>query len=173
MIGPYSAFVQPYEGAFVNPPRDQSLAPAWANPYPSTLGFPGALVSNVPGTIQGRFGWASAATGQVNNTRLAASDQIGIVIPRRLTGWSWQFFDPAVNAWRVRPGLNLTMVRLGNFWLRFAGGAYPGDVVYASLVDGSAISGESSNAEATVFKVVSTGEPGCLAKVSSYAFFGD
>jgi len=74
-------------------------------------------------------------------------------------------------ALRVRPGLIVTLHARGNFWLRFAGGALYGNSVYASLVDGQAVSGPAANTELTPFKICSIACPGGLAIVSSSAFF--
>jgi hypothetical protein len=179
-----------YEGAWANPPLAQNLE--IRAPYQSVTAGPLAPRSNVPGTIQGRFGWLNSASGLVNNTRITADDGIGIVIPfRSLNGsnggvvggprglggsqasWTWEFIDYSVQppVLRVRPGLVVTLHARGAFWLRFAGGALYGNTVYASLVDGSAISGPASDAEATVFKVCSIASPGSLAIVSSAANF--
>ena len=180
-----------YEGAFASAPIAQNLEPR--APFASSSAGPGAPRSNSPGTIQGRFGWLSSATGLVNNTRLDVSDQIGVVIPfrslnpvnggvvggpRGLAGpqasWTWEFFDPTITpcgGLRVRPGLVVTLHVRGNFWLRFAGGALYGNPVYASLVDGSAVSGPASDCELTPWLVCSQGAPGELAVVSTQAFF--
>jgi hypothetical protein len=180
-----------YEGAFASQPLAQNLE--LRAPFASVAARPGAPRSNSPGTIQGRFGWLNGASGLVNNTRVDASDRIGVVIPfRSLNGanggvvggprgiagpqasWSWEFWDPTVTpcgGLRVRPGLVVTLHVRGNFWLRFAGGALYGNPVYASLVDGSAVSGSAANTELTPWFVSSQGPPGQLAIVSTQAFF--
>lgn len=180
-----------FEGAFASPPLHQNLEVR--APFASATAGPGAPISNTPGTIQGRFGWLNAESGQVNNTRIDVSDALGVVIPfrsmntanggvvggsYRLAGpyaaWSWEFYDPTVTpcgGLRVRPGLVVTLHSRGNFWLRFPGGAIYGNTVYASLVDGSAISGSASDAEETPFLVCSIAPPGGLAIVSSTAVF--
>lgn len=173
--GPLGA--QVFEGAFASRATYQN----GQNRFPSAPAGAGAFVAQPGGTIQGRFGWGDPATGLVANTRVTSADQIGIVLPLQISngslvqgyGWSWQFWDPLVCAWRIRQGINLTLMAEGEFWLRFAGGAYTGESVYASLVDGSAISGQTDDAELTRFKVCSNAGPGCLAMVSPYAFFGD
>lgn len=169
----------PYDGAFVVSPLDRSNGPTWFNPVPSVLAGPGALVAAPGGVIQGRFGWANPATGLVSNTRVTAQDQIGIVKPYRSAsgadvvgvGWTWQFYDPAVCAFRVRQGLNVNLFSAGPFWLRFAGGAYAGQMVYASLSDGSAASGPMAGYELTRWVVSSNSNPGDLAIVSTTAKF--
>jgi hypothetical protein len=170
----------PYEGAFVSPPRDRSNGPTWYNPVPSVLAAPGAWRSAPPGTIAGRFGWGNPATGLVSNTRQTPEDALGIVTPYRSRsgadvigfGWTWQYFDPAVAAFRIRQGLGVNLIGAGPFWVRFAGGAYAGEPVYASLIDGSAVSGSAANCESTPWIVSSNGAPGNLAIISTSAFFG-
>lgn len=179
-----------YEGAFASAPILQNLEAR--APFRSVTAGPGAARSNSPGTIQGRFGWLNSASGLVNNTRVASDDVPGVVIPfqslnganggvvggpRGIAGWqaswTWEFWDRSVSpsVLRVRPGLVVTLHARGNFWLRFPGGALYGNTVYASLVDGAAISGPADNAEATPFKVCSIAAPGSLAIVSSAANF--
>lgn len=179
---------QAYEGAWASPPLMQNLE--LRAPFRSSTAGPGAARSNSPGTIQGRFGWLNSATGLVNNTRVASDDQIGVVIPfRSLNGsnggvvggprglagpqasWTWEFWDPVAGALRVRPGLVVTLHVAGNFWLRFPGGAIFGNSVYASLVDGSAVSGPAANCELTPWFVSSIAAPGTLAIVSTTAQF--
>jgi hypothetical protein len=187
LIGPAGA----YEGAFASGPLAQNLE--IRAPFISVLAGPGAPRSNTPGTIQGRFGWLNPASGLVNNTRVDASDRLGVVIPyRSISGvnggvvggpvsvagyqasWTWEFYDPTVTpagGLRVRPGLMVTLHSRGNFWLRFPGGAIFGNPVYASLVDGSAVSGSAANCELTPWFAMMTAPPGQLARVSSTAFF--
>jgi hypothetical protein len=177
-----------YEGAFASAPLAQNLA--LRAPFRSLTAGPGAPRSNSPGTIQGRFGWLNSASGLVNNTRVDASDVIGLVVPfRSLNGsnggvvggprgiagsqasWTWEFWDPTVGALRVRPGLVVTIHGAGNFWVRFAGGGVPGNIVYASLADGSAISGPADNAEATPWSVITVTPPGTLGIISTSSIF--
>ncbi len=179
-----------YEGAFATAPLAWNLE--LRAPFASVTAGPGAPRSAAPGTIQGRFGWLNSASGLVNNTRIASDDVRGIVIPfRSLSGanggvvggprglagpqasWTWEFWDHNVSppVLRVRPGLVVTLHARGNFWLRFPAGALYGDSVYASLADGSAVSGPAANTELTPFKVCSIVAPGGLAKVSSAAHF--
>lgn len=168
---------QVYEGAFAS----TALFQNGQTRFPSALAGPGGFVAPAGGTIQGRFGWGNVPAGTVSNTRVAAGDQLGLVLPLRARsgagvvgwGWSWEFFDPAVNAFRIRAGLMVTLMAAGDFWLRFVGGAYAGEPVYASLIDGAAISGQTSNAELTPWVVCSNAGPGNLAQVSTYAKFGD
>ncbi len=174
-----AAYGYPYAGAFVSSPIDRSNGPTWFNPVPSVLAGSGALRAAPGGAIQGNFGWANPATGLVSNSRVTAADQVGIVKPYRSSsgadvvgfGWTWQFYDPLVCAFRVREGVTVNLIAAGHLWLRFAGGAYAGETVYASLSDGSAVSGPAANCESTPWIVSGNGDPGNLAIVSTTARF--
>lgn len=174
-MGPFASGFVPWEGAPASLPIQGNLERVFPTVISPTEA---ALVAGIGGLLQGRFGWAASTTGQVLNTRSSDADLVGIVVPYTRLGiaapssFSWQTFDPVARAWRLRQGLQVTLWAQGNFWLRFAGGAYTGQDVYASLADGSAISGAASGAELTRFKVCSNVQPGGLAQVSSYAFFG-
>lgn len=147
---------------------------------PSAVSTAGGYVAQEGGTIAARFGWGNNAARTVANTRTGAQDQLGVVVPLASGygagvigfGRSWQFYDPLVRAFRIRQGLPVTLMAQGDFWLRFVGGAYTGSRVYASLVDGSAISGETDNAEQTPWLVCSNAPGGGLAMVSTSAYFG-
>lgn len=177
----------PYEGAFASRVLGQTLETL--APFASALG---SFQAGPGGVLQGRFGFADTATGFVFNQGLGLPNgaPFGVVIPlqsvnnanggviggpARFGGpqarRTWQTFDRAAKAWRMRAGIVATLMPTGNFYLKFAGGANYGDTVYASLTDGSAISGVASVAVATAFKVVSPAGPGCLAVVSSTARF--
>ena len=162
-----------YEGAFAQPnPQYQLSNP----PYPSAPAGAGQFVAAPAngGTIQGRFGWGDPFTGHVTNTPVAGVT-LCVVVP--IVGWraSWGrvFFDPTVKGVRIRAGLPVTVVNAGPFWLRFASGAVAGQRVYASNVDGSAISGDTGGAITPTQWTVSTRcGPGGLAIVSTSAFYG-
>lgn len=176
----------PFEGAFASRILGQTLE--ILGPYSSALG---SFQAGPGGILQGRFGFADTATGIVLNAAAAGRPYIlGVVIPlqsvnnanggviggpARFGGpqaaRTWQTYDRAAKAWRMRQGIVVTLMPEGNFFLKFAGGANYGDTVYASLTDGSAISGAIVGAVATVFRVCQPVGPGCLAVVSSTARF--
>lgn len=175
----------PYEGAFASRVLGQSLETL--APFASVLG---SFQAGPGGVLQGRFGFADPTTGFVLNVAPAGPYAFGVVIPLQSTNnanggviggparfggpmarWTWQTYDRAAKAWRMREGIVATLMDTGNFYLKFAGGANYGDTVYASLTDGSAISGAASGAIQTAFKVVTPAGPGCLAVVSSTARF--
>lgn len=177
-----------YEGAFASRVLGQNLETL--APFASALAGAGAWRAGPGGVLQGRFGWANAATGNVLNQQTTPADALGVVLPLRSVNaanggviggppqlggpqatWTWQTYDRIYKAWRMREGIVCTLMPSGNFWLKFAGGANYGDTVYASLADGSAISGEVSGSVQTPFTVCSNAAPGQLALVSSTAFF--
>lgn len=165
-----------FEGSFAAIPRFINGQARMPSAVPTAGGF----VAQAGGTIAGRFGWGNNDAHTVANTRSGAQDRLGVVLPLASGygagvvgfGRSWQFYDPLVRAFRIRQGIVITLMTRGDFWLRFAGGAYTGMPVYASLVDGAAFSGETDNAELTPWKVCSNTAPGCLAIVSTNARFG-
>jgi hypothetical protein len=160
-----------FEGAFAYLPP-YYYEPGGGPPYPSVDAGEGALVAGVQpgqsGIAAGRFGWANPASGVVLNSRTTAQDQIGIVIPRR-ANWESCYLN-AGSRW-LRKGYQMTLISAGAFWLRFPGGAFRGDPVYADLVDGHAVSGIVSGAELTKFFVTCGCNPGALAQVSTWAKF--
>jgi hypothetical protein len=177
----------PYEGAFASRVLGQNLETL--APFASALAGPLALRAGPGGLLQGRFGFADPATGLVINSG-TGNMPFGVVVPLQSTNnangaviggparfggpqarWTWQTYDRAAKAWRMREGIVATLIPTGAFFLKFAGGANYGDTVYASLTDGSAISGAASGAVATAFKVCQPGAPGCLSVVSSTARF--
>lgn len=177
-----------YEGAFASRVLGQTLETL--APFSSALAGPGGFRAGPGGLLQGRFGFADPTTGVVLNAAPTGVYAFGVVIPLQSVNnanggviggpasfggpqarWTWQIFDRANRAWRMREGIVATLMPTGNFYLRFAGGANYGDTVYASLTDGSAISGAIEGAVSTAFKVCLPGGPGCLAIVSSTARF--
>lgn len=175
-----------YEGAFASRVLAQNLESL--APFASSLGSWRAAPG---GLLQGRFGFGDPSTGLVTNAAPAGPYELGVVIPYDSTNnangdvvggpakfggplarWTWQTWDKTAKAWRLREGLMATLMPNGNFFLKFAGGANYGDTVYASTIDGTAVSGSGlPNTVATAFKVVQPGGPGKLVVVSSSAKF--
>lgn len=175
-----------YEGAFASRVLGQNLETL--APFASSLGTWRAAPG---GLLQGRFGFGDYSTGLVTNAAPAGPYELGVVVPLESTNnangnviggparfggpwarWTWETWDKTAKAWRLRQGLMATLSPNGNFYLRFAGGANYGDTVYASLIDGTAVSGAGGvNTVATAFKVSAPGRPGSLVVVSSSAKF--
>lgn len=162
----------PWEGAFAYEPPFYWQPPG-GPPYPSILATEDALTAGVmPGQLgiaAGRFGWANPANGIALNARTTAQDQLGVVIPRRVN-WEAAYWSRG-SRW-LRAGFGVTLISRGAFWLKFPAGAFRGDPVYASLVDGTAVSGAGTDdTELTKYFVTFGCTPGGLAQVSSYANF--
>lgn len=166
-----------YEGGFAS-----------RNPASTMQAGERQLVAGVNGVIMGRFGFADLVTGQVDNSRTSAAQQLGFVLPQIGT-WAKIYCD--AGTWILREGLMVTLNVTGDFFARFAGGAYPGQAVWASTVDGSAIAypadwtadsgivtadsnvftADGGTAELTAWKVLSPAAPGCLAEIGVWQTF--
>lgn len=122
------------------------------------------------GVAVGRFAWVDVA-GVARNFRNAASDIIGLVLPQLGPGVDWRrvFFDETTQTWRIRQGLNLTLLASGNMRAHFKYGAYIAQPVYANVLDGSLISGYSEGAELTRWKVTAACQPESVATISTWS----
>lgn len=110
---------------------------AGANPRASILGGPGRFVSPVGGLTVGNIAWANQATGEVTQAYVAGAepgflrrDNQAIIV---------NFLAPAV--FMVQQGFPITLYNQGDFWGLFAGGATPGQKVYADAGTGALIAG--------------------------------
>lgn len=177
-----------FEGAFASRVIGQNLETL--GPFRSAVAGPGGFRAAPGGLLQGRFGFGDYATGLVRNSQQAISDVLGVVIPLQSVNYvngtviggpakfggpqaqfTWQTWDKLARAWRLRQGLVCTLMTAGKFWLRFPGGASYGNTVYASVADGTAVSGAADGAIATPWTICGNCGPGALAIVSSTAFF--
>lgn len=116
------------------------------------------------GLAVGRFGWANIDTARANNARSSPDDLLGFVIP---VADGAQAIRITRGVRYIRPGVGVTLMSAGDYFARFPAGALAGSRVYASLIDGSAISGEAADAEATPWYVVTDTAPGGLAIIST------
>jgi hypothetical protein len=134
------------------------------NPYAVQVAGPVAFRAGIDGLAVARFGWGDYGSGLVDNVRSKATQVLGFVFPV-VNG------NSAVRVCRgvryARPGMGVTLMSSGDYWVRFQGGAQAGQPVYASSVDGTAISGLSGGAEATRWWVVTNAPPGGLAIIST------
>lgn len=142
------------EGAFASP-----------NPRAVLLAGSSSFVAAEPNGLRvARFAWADVDTGVASNARTGPTQLLGFVLPVA-NGTT------AVRVSRgqrfIRPGVAVTLMRSGDFWVKFERGAIPGQRVYASQVDGAAISGEADGAEITPWFVVTYAAPGELATIST------
>lgn len=142
-----------FEGAFAS-----------ANPRAVMLGGSYQFTAVDPdGLMVGRFGFADYADGIARNARTNDAQRLGFVLPLS-NGRAVRVLRGQIYA---RPGVAVTLMRGGDFYVRFAGGASAGQQVYASIVDGAAISGQADDSEATDWFVVTNADPGGLAIIST------
>lgn len=114
------------------------------------------------GVEVGVFAWVNPDTGRVENTRYNAAHPMGFVMP--LTN-----YITIPRAWGViPPGYQVTLASKGDFFTVFPNGATLGQQVYASVFDGAPISGETPDAQATPWYVMTDASPGGLAIISTW-----
>jgi hypothetical protein len=113
------------------------------NPFacvPSPLAF--APVAGPDGVSLNRFGWLDPDTGEVSNIYEAGA-LLGLILPQPYryarNGWNLAYWS--AGALILRSGQMVTLAAQGDFWVRFAGGAMPGQQVWADINDGSAGAG--------------------------------
>lgn len=145
--------IQVLEGFFASP-----------NPRAVLLAGSASFRAGDDGLAVARFGWADVDSCLVNNTRTKATQMLGFVFPIQA---GQRLVRIALGRRYIPPGIGVTLYQQGDFWVRFAAGASAGQPVYASLVDGAAISGEADGAEPTPWFVVNDTQPGGLAIIST------
>lgn len=143
----------PAEGAFAS-----------TNPSATLLAGLQQFLSSDDGLAVARFAWADIATGRAANARTSAGQLLGFVLPFFGSGYAVRI---SRGQRYIRPGLPVTLMKSADVWVRFAWGARAGQQVYASLVDGAAISGQAGGAEPTPWFVVTDCQPGGLAIIST------
>jgi hypothetical protein len=139
---------------------------AFASRNPRTVLLAGAYqfkAADPDGLIVGRFGFADYETAFAANARTKAAQRLAFVLPLA-NGYAIRTRRGFIYA---RPGVAITLMQGGDFWARFAYGASAGQQVYASQVDGAAISGQADGAEPTQWFVVTDAQPGGLAIIST------
>jgi hypothetical protein len=138
----------------------------FASINPRSILLAGALAyrANGPDGVQvGIFGWADPDTGLAENARTEARQRLGLVLP--LYG-----FRPLPHTLDVvPPGYEVSLATAGDFLVAFPGGAIAGQPVYALLLDGTPISGETPDAEITPWVVMQNASPGELCVISSWS----
>jgi hypothetical protein len=109
-----------------------------ANPRASVLGGAGQWVAPFPnGLTVGNFAWANQATGVVSQSYPGAGSALGFCGRNRNIAVIINFLAPATM--QVQPGAPLTLHSEGDFWAEFAGGATPGQKVWANPTTGAPI----------------------------------
>lgn len=114
------------------------------------------------GVEVGIFAWANLDTGRVENTRYSVNHRLGFVMPLA------NFITIPRNWGVIPPGYQVTMAEKGDFFTVFPNGATQGQQVYASIFDGTPISGETPDAQITPWYVVTDAAPGGLAIISTW-----
>lgn len=152
-------------------PVEGGIAYSGFTTFATTVAGPnGSARAGEGGISVGRFGWIRP-DGIALNERTSPEDILGFVLPEVGPGVDWRrvFYDDVSRTWRIRRGLNISLLSAGNVWARFSGGAYVGNQVFANLLDGSAISGQSVTGESTPWFVASPAAPGQLAIISTWS----
>lgn len=150
-------------------------APASFNAWVSLSAEGGAFASGLGDTIMGQFVWCDPNTGTVANTRTQPY-QVQAFLPTEYGSWNKVYIAPSptnssVTNRYLRQGYPCTPIVRGDFWALFAAGAVAGQQVYASLVDGSPISGYALNAEPTNWTVINSCGANSLAVISTWSTF--
>ncbi len=139
---------------------------SFASRNPRTVLLAGAYqfkAAEPDGVIVGRFGFADYDTAFTANARTSIAQRLAFILPLA-NGYAVRIRRGVIYA---RPGVALTLMQSGDFWARFPYGASAGQQVYASQVDGTAISGQIDDSEPTQWFVVTDTGPGGLAIIST------
>lgn len=144
------------------------------NPRVLTLGGPGQYVAPPSGLTVGNFCWVNPDTGDVSQS-YKAGYQVAF-LKRGNNAVITAFLAPAV--YSVYGGLPLDLFAQGDFWTAFAGGATPGDTVYADELTGAAVSGVHNTAAFTAsigaaFTGVISGNVLTVSALTGYLSAGD
>lgn len=134
-----------------------------ANPRAVVLAGPEQFVSPEEGLFVGQFAWADTDTGAVSQT-YQPGYQIGF-LHRENNAIIVEFLGEATM--KVLKGLPITLFSQGDFWAKFAGGATPGETVYADPSTGAALAGPASGLNSAVV-TASAGFTGTAAMGSGF-----
>ena len=141
-------------------------------PFATMTAGAGALVGGPGGVAIGYFGFAHV-DGTVTNAFLDPTDRIGVSIPvyvtERPNTWQRNFYDEETDTLRAREGTEICLLTRGAVWVRFNDGAFAGQPVYASTLDGRAISGYADNAILTPWVVGTSTPAGGLAVITTFS----
>lgn len=135
-----------------------------ANPRASILGAPGQFVAPASGIVVGNICWADITTGTVTQGYTATYQMA--MLHRENNALITAFLGEAVYV--VNPGLPLALFVQGDFWGKFAGGAAPGDKVYAHPTTGALQNSNAGGAILTPWIVCSVAAAGDIAKISTW-----
>lgn len=131
------------------------------------VGGDAGTVAGAGGVSIGRFGWAEP-DGRVLNQRVSAQGRIGLVLAQ-MGDWRRIFWDEVTRSWKIREGLNLTMLSAApGVWVRMPGGAPWGVRVYTSPLDGIPVAGDTGGLEITSWTVGRPCGPGGLSLITTW-----
>lgn len=142
---------------------------ASGNPRANIVAGAAAFVAASPdGCAVARFAWADLDAHAVSNERPSAAAPLGFVFP---VAGDWRTAYLSEGRRWIRPGLPVTLMARGEFWCRFPYGSIAGQLVYAAILDGTPLSGQADDSQATPFHVLTSCAPGQLAIISSWSKF--
>lgn len=125
------------------------------------------LRAGAGGAAIGYFGWADP-DGNVLNARRSAEDVLGLVV---FQGGDWRrvFWDEATETWRIREGMNMTMISAApGIWVRFPNGAQWNQRVYTNPLDGIPVAGYADDLEVTPWVVGIAEGAGGLSLITTW-----
>jgi hypothetical protein len=119
------------------------------------------------GVAIGRFGWAEP-DGTVLNQRVSDQGVQGLVVIQ-VGDWRRVFWDDTTHTWRIREGLNLTMLSgAPGMWLSIPNGAQWNQRVYTNPLDGIPVAGYAVNLEPSNWVVGKPCGPRGLSLVTTW-----
>lgn len=128
---------------------------------------PAGMRAGAGGVSIGRFGWCDE-NGNVLNSRTAETDVLGLVVIQQ-GDWRRIFWDEVTLSWKIREGLNLTMMSgAPGFWVKFPGGSSWNARVYTSPLDGVPVAGQADGLEVTPWAVARPVGPGGLSLITTW-----
>lgn len=158
------------QNALAVPSRSEGVPVSGAYYYRAASVVPGSeagLRAGIGGVSIGRFGWA-APDGSVLNSRSSAADTLGIVVTQA-GDWRRVFWDEVTRSWKIRQGLNMTMLAgAAGMWVKLNGGGGWRQRIYADPVDGRLVAGYALGLEPSRWSVATPVGPGGLTLISTW-----
>lgn len=130
-----------------------------ANPRAVVLAGPGNLVAPVGGLIVGNFAWADLTSGVVSQS-YDTNGQIGFL---KRSDQAIIVTYLGISTFVLNAGFMVTLFSQGDFWGLFAGGATPGQNVYADPRTGALVAGSTTPNVASVTGSVGASFTGVVA----------
>jgi hypothetical protein len=144
-----------FSGVYYN--RASSVVPATED----------GLRAGAGGVSIGRFGWADSG-GSVLNSRVSVSDKQGVVVTQA-GDWRRVFWDEVTRTWKIREGMNLTMIESAmGMLVELDGCGSWRDPIYTDPASGRVVAGNPGGLEATPWRLVSPSGPGGLSLITTW-----